>query len=327
MKRLATILLVTVLAFVSAEALELTRGNLKLELFDRSARFLVSFQTEEGWQPLLFPNDPRTSAIDILEANQVHRMGDSGRFSQRIETTQYGPEFVWESPTLLVRQRFSFIRGRLSTTFDGLEIEVVVENKAEISQELGVRLLYDTYLGEQSGDHFYVSGTQPIAAEQVLPEGAPFVTSSRGSDATFGFQLVLDDSAITKPANVYVANWRRLTESAWDFSINPQRNFNRLPYSINDSAILVVYPSRVVEQGGTYRTVTRIGNLAPEGYVSPAVALETTEGASVNASLLARLATVIDEIAALSLQETIRLEEIRALQNELNAIRELVNDR
>jgi len=327
MKRQVAIGLMLVSVALSIGALEFTRGNLKLELFERSARFLLSYQTSDGWQPLLFPNDPQSSALDVLEANRVHRMGDSGQFSQHVDMTAYGPEFVWESATLLVRQRFSFTRGRSSTTYDGLEIEVVIENKAEISREIGARLLFDTYLGEEGSDHFYLSGTQPVEQERKLPEGTPFVTSSQGSDALFGFQLILDDDEVTEPAAVYVANWRRLTESAWNFSVNPQRNFNRLPYSINDSAILVVYPSRFMESGSTYRTVTRIGNLAPEGFASPRVALNTIEGESVNSNLLARLSEVISEIAALSLREEIRLEEVRELQEELNAIGELVRDR
>jgi hypothetical protein len=327
MKRQLVVGLMLITGVACVGALELTRGNLRLELHERSARFSLSYRTEDGWEPLLFPNDPRTSALDVLQANQVHRMGDSGQFSQSVEMTPYGPEFVWESATLLVRQRFSFTRGRLSTTYDGLEIEVVVENKAEVPQELGSRLLFDTYLGESTGDHFYLAGTQQVVAERELPEGVPFVTSSRGTEALFGFQLVLDDAEVTEPAGVYVANWRRLTDSAWKFSVNPQRNFNRLPYSINDSAILVVYPSRVVESGSTYTTVTRIGNLAPEGYVSPQVALDTVEGESVNASLLARLAQVINDIASLSLQDEIELAEVRELQAELNAISELVSDR
>ena len=77
-------LILLVVVCVPVSSLEVERGDIRLALHEDSSRFTLSIRSGEGWLPLLFAEDPRTSALEILEGNRVHRMGDSGSFSQRV---------------------------------------------------------------------------------------------------------------------------------------------------------------------------------------------------------------------------------------------------
>ena len=51
---------------------------------------------------------------------------------------------------------------------------------------------------------------------------------------------------MTKPNEVVLANWKRLNDSSWNYTVNTQRTFSSPPYSINDSAALLVYNPRII---------------------------------------------------------------------------------
>jgi hypothetical protein len=107
-----------VLVATTLPALEVQEGRLRLRLHEDTARFSLYLDTGDRWVPLLFPDDPRTTALDIVEGNRVHRMGDSGNFRQITERFQGGARFVWTSPTLRVEQSFR-VHSRNRRASDG----------------------------------------------------------------------------------------------------------------------------------------------------------------------------------------------------------------
>ncbi len=325
------LLLLLFFASVSLGAIEIEQGDLRLTLDERSARFAVSVRDNGGWTSLLFPNDIRTSATDVLESNQVHRLGDSGQFSQEIQEGEFGPQFVWESATLVITQSFELIRGVDADYTNALQIRTTVTSSAEERRTVGVRFLLDTWLGEQRNIHFVLPGTDTVDGElQIDPTAVAFLQSISTVNASTGFQLMLGVPSVTRPESVYLANWQRLSSSSWGFQHNPTRNFNRLPYSINDSAILLTYPSVELGPGETYEVVLRLGDLSPNGYADPSVfaAEQTPQEAEVqNRLLLGRLSELLSQIAALSLQDEIDSAEILRLQQQLQLLGEQIRGR
>lgn len=312
------------IAATSLHALEVEQGNLRLVLHEDSARFSLFVRERGEWRPLFVADDPRTSALDVLENNRVHRMGDSGDFVQRVEETEEGARFVWSSPTLEVIQGFAMTRGVTADDFDAVQMTVAVRNIGEEPSTVGVRLLLDTYLGESDNTHFVTPGMDQVVRERSLVPGPVnrYVATPAARNG-FGFQYMIDDDAVTEPALVAVANWKRLTDSSWTYEVNETRNFNRLPYSINDSALLVVYESRQLARGDGYAIVAQLGNIAPQGYLSPDVARQTTgeEG------LLDRLAEIVSEINALIASDEVDAAEVARLQSELAALAEIIRGR
>ncbi|MFW5684151.1 MAG: hypothetical protein ACOC1I_04815 [Spirochaetota bacterium] len=323
--RRTTVLFLLLLAAMAAGALEVERGDIRLVLHDRSSRFSAYVRHEGDWVPLFFAEDPRTSGLDILENNQIHRMGDSGVFEQETELIEGGARFVWTSRTLRVVQSFLLTQGVRSDTFDALEMSITVTNAGEEPSRVGARLLFDTYLGEPSNTHFVTPGAERITRETALEPGPVnrYVASVPDPDAVYGFQVMALGDEITQPATIVVANWQRLSSAAWDYEVNQTRNFNRLPYSINDSAMAVLYEPEQLRGGEQYRVVVRLGDLSPEGYVNPSIAMETT---GTN-PLIARLSALIVQLNQLIEADEVDEEEVARLQAELDSLADLVRRR
>ncbi|MFW5789482.1 MAG: hypothetical protein ACOCW3_06060, partial [Spirochaetota bacterium] len=137
---------------------------------------------------------------------------------------------------------------------------------------------------------------------------------------SWGFQIMLSGEATTEPQAAVLANWKRLADSSWDYEVNETRDFNRLPYSINDSALLVLYPVEQLRSGDSYSVVAQMGDLSPQGYLSPQAAAETT-GAN---PLLERLAELVDRLNALIASDDVDPEEVRTLQAELETLADVI---
>jgi hypothetical protein len=324
-------LMIIALVAGSPGALELEQGDLRVELDERSSRFAVLVRSDSGWLSLFFPDDLLSTSVEVLEENQVFRMGDSGRFSQRVEQAEFGPRFVWESATLRISQTFEPIRGLDSVSENGVQIRTSVLSLAEQPREVGVRFILDSYLGERQNRHFELADGSLIEQEsRIDPADTLYVVSRNGSNAQSGLQLMIGTPTVTRPEAVYLTNWQRASESPWNYDFNPTRNFNRLPYSINDSAILLRYGTEVLETGERYEVITRLGDIAVGGYADPIRLVgessqpQTTAEGSDNSELIRRLSELIEEIAALSLSEEIDLDEVLRLQQELQELGERI---
>ncbi|MFW6289276.1 MAG: hypothetical protein ACOC2Q_05790, partial [Spirochaetota bacterium] len=141
---LAGLLIVGVV--VAAGSLEVERGDLRLVLHEDTARHTMYLRNGAEWVPLYVADDPRTSVLEVLEDNRVHRLGDSGVCRQTAEQTPGGARFVWTSPTLRIAQSFQFTRSIGAERFNALEMTITVTNEGEQPSLVGARLIYDTYL-------------------------------------------------------------------------------------------------------------------------------------------------------------------------------------
>lgn len=310
---------------IAAGALEVERGDLRLVLHEDTARHSIYLRTGSEWIPLFVADDPRTSVVEVLEDNRVHRLGDSGNFQQTAEQTPEGARFIWTSPTLRIAQTFRFTRGLDAQRFNALEMTISITNEGEEPSLVGARLIYDTYLGERTNVHFVTPSATEITRETSLTPGPVnrYIASVASPGAAFGFQVSLENAIVGAPQAAVVANWKRLTDSTWDYAVNEDRNFNRLPYSINDSAMMIVFPVKQLVSGGRYSVGTYLGDLAPDGYLSANIAIET--GGSDE--LLDRLTEIVSQINELMQSDSIDPTRVEALKEELRALSSLVRGR
>jgi len=244
-KALPALLLASIVA-VSVTALTISNDNLELRLLERSGRFLLyAIQDGGSKKPLFLEGDPRTTVLAVVAGNRVYRMGDSFEFRQALWVEGNSASITWSSPSLSVTQSFT-LQGA------SLAIDIRIVNSSEQDLRIGVRYLIDTYLGER-GEHFTVD-TLPVRNETDFLSNIPSaIVSSNGTDT----QLVISTAGagITKPDRIVLANWKRLSDAPWSFEVNQRRDFNNLPYSINDSAVALYYEPQVVPRN-TARSIS-----------------------------------------------------------------------
>ncbi len=264
MKRFFCIAAALLMISVNTYSLELSSGRIKLELHENTGRFSVYYLVDvadEKYIPLLFSKDPQTTSLYVSMGNKVFTMGDSSFFDQSIvENSGESASFVWKSKQLEVTQNFTLIKSVKSAFIDGLKITVTVKNISQDSKRIGIGYLLDTYLGESSKIHFKTDGGMVIDKETYYSSDFPeYVISpyEKGKDKFKGLQIMLKGPGITIPDKIIFANWKRLKENIWNYTIQNSRNFNLLPYSINDSAAALYYNPYILKSGEK-RTVTMV---------------------------------------------------------------------
>ncbi|WP_455381791.1 hypothetical protein [Salinispira pacifica] len=248
------------LGSLSLHALDLKQGDLKLVLTEDTGRFSLYYLEDakkNQYQPLFFSDDPRTSVLTIMQDGKLYRMGDSSAFQMSLEHNGNTAAFVWKSSTLTVTEEFSFSPAAGQAAGTGILITLRIRNTGNESSQVGARYLIDTILGEHSAAHFQTQAEGPIRHEtQITPSPTDSWVLSAASDPnSVGLKIVTYGPGVTTPDRVVLANWKRLNESPWDYDVNSSRDFNLLPYSINDSAVALYYNSQNLSPGAS-RTIT-----------------------------------------------------------------------
>ena len=329
---------------VCAQAFEISDGMIKVVFHESTGRFTLYFMdniAEEEYIPLFLEKDPRTTVLNILVGNKVYTLGDTGSFKQRMMRTDNGAQYLWQSSAILVSQEISFIKSPGSAVTDGIKIEIKIENISEEEQYVGIRYLFDTWLGEDSKEHFFNDMTGEILSEtdftDVMPEYwvSPVDKDEDSEDEeeadeedmsyTEGLQVMTTGPGITKPDRVVFANWSRLNDTSWAFASRSSRNFNYLPYSINDSAVCHYYNPVRIEPGDSESFVLAMGNYNQLGF-----SLSSSYQSTVSQTENSNSGSSADntEISAMTVEELEQLVENEAefsMENDLKIVSDILD--
>jgi hypothetical protein len=318
--------------------LEKTNADLRLVLHESNGRFSLYAKDRQTarFVPLFVANDPRTSFLSVLIGNRVYRMGESSGVSQETESTDSGGRFVWTSSRFRVVEEFAFTQGA-----EGVTITIEVENTSEQALGIGVRLLLDTYLGEDRNTHFQIPGDTVVQQERAFAfDAMPAWWESDNNEEDDGilFRALLLGEGVTRPDRIVFANWKRLNDTTWSYDVNSARDFNLLPYSINDSAVCHYYDPLQIQPGEARSVVLALGTFeeaAPQlSAADPAPTAETTvqpssaaAGEEPESELLTEINELIDEInRRLESDEPVTDEEVEELRQRLEALRSRAQD-
>ncbi|MBI9100811.1 MAG: hypothetical protein JEY99_00220 [Spirochaetales bacterium] len=261
MKKIILSFFIIILSFSTLFALETRNGQIKIVLDEEKGTFSIYKIATNGGEDLTFfvDEDTRTSSIFMLIDNRVYRMGQNSGFTQSSELTENGARYIWENPAYKAILDFSFISSTGGTYSDGVKLNFSVENLSSAKHNIGVRILLDTYLGEDNGIHFNLPDTE-IKKETELKGSFPAWWKSDF------VQVMMNSRGSTPPERVVFANWKRLNENSWFYESRSNRNFNLLPYSINDSAVSHYYEIKALEAGGIREINLYMGLLNDKGF-------------------------------------------------------------
>ncbi|MBN2444628.1 MAG: hypothetical protein JXJ04_24945 [Spirochaetales bacterium] len=267
-KQLFLSVLFLLLAFTSF-SLELNDGNIKLILHKNIGRFSVYYLTDpvkKKYTSFFLDQDVRTSVLSIVIDNKIYRLGESGSFKEKIEEKEHGARFTWESGQLEISQDFTFITSSGAKETDGILITLSIKNISEKSLKVGVRYLFDTYLGESHNHHFRTNNIDNVTNETVITKEnmINYWISQNIKEENVGLQVAIGNS--TKPDKIIFANWKRLNETTWTYLSSESRDFSSRPYSINDSAVAHYYDPATIESGRTRKITLLLGNINEKGY-------------------------------------------------------------
>ncbi|MDR2071699.1 MAG: hypothetical protein LBP81_09835 [Treponema sp.] len=226
-------------------AVEFLNGRIKLVLHEDTGRFSLYYLIDipqqrdihlRQYDSFFVDSDPRTSFLTVMVNDRTYRLGESPSFKIRIRQSPINPAIIFESPFLLVTQEFTFIKTLGAEMSNGVRMTIRLENRGTGEFSTGLRFLLDTNLGEGNAGTPFLVGRQPVTAEfQVdLQKNDPYWISR---NTRFGLMGSILTGEGPRPEVIHFANWKRLNEAPWKLGFAAGRNFNYLPYSINDSAV------------------------------------------------------------------------------------------
>jgi hypothetical protein len=260
-----TVVTLLIVAVTGSWGLEIIDGRLKLILYEENGRFNVFADKKTDADStfyFFYKNDPGTTQLQVSCDENIFIMGDAVDFAQSVERTTDGGKFVWISRVLDISEEFSFISGESSPLAEGIKIRIRIKNLSEDEHMIGVRYLFDTYLGERRDTHFITSSHASISKEYISSNNpadiywiSPFLENGNED----GLLAVTDAAFVTPPEKVVFANLKRLTYANSEFNYTEEHNFNLLPYSINDSAVGQFYAAQPLRKNESREIIILIG--------------------------------------------------------------------
>lgn len=213
--------------------IDYTVGKYNLSVLGGSGHFSLFYDKDKQSLPLFYSDNPRSSSLHLHYDERIINLGEDVLVN--ILETRQAVIVQYNLDDVLVEQEFSFLQE--GSDILGVQSTYRIHNNSGVEISAGIRSVIDTSLGESRPFHFSTSDKPQIAQEyQFIPDvDNSYVLSAGASD-----QLAVYFTE-NSPSRVLMANWKRLSESEWDYEIQQDNNFSFRPFSINDSALAVFY--------------------------------------------------------------------------------------
>jgi hypothetical protein len=228
-------------------------GFIRMLINEKTGRFSLSFLTdpEKTKYSRLIYRSGETSFFDINIDGTPYRLGESRVFSTRVDRENDEPVVIYDGSFLTVKTSFSPVKTLSSPTANGIRVTIQIFNNSEEDHEVGLRLLIDTTLGEGRKNIPFVTENFNIKKEKIIESSSEEkYWISRGKDISLMGSIAdpTDDTA-ARPDYLHFANWKKLSDVPWKASYHEGRSFNKLPYSIDDSAVSYYWNPVTLEMG------------------------------------------------------------------------------
>lgn len=233
-------------SFARQRAIEMVQGNLKVTLYPEINRFALYYLADPArnkFVPMISNLDPRTTSMKLRISDKVIDLSDTGYFTSELTGSPNEAKITYTSEEIIVVQKFSFVRSHKSQPADGVLIEWTVEYLGMSKVNAGLRFVLDTNMGEGLGIHFSTDVHPRISSEIRLFEDYKDTYLISG-DKDSALLVQFSGEGLIRPESIVFANWKRLDNTIWDYTLMEGRNFNQLPYSVNDSAVAFYWPSK-----------------------------------------------------------------------------------
>lgn len=189
----------------------------------------------------------------------------------------------WQLNQIVFNQTLKYVRGAASKKLDKAEISFSMHNQDRVPHRLGVRILIDTFIGNNDGVPFYVPGRQGVVTSHLdirdkeIPEFILALEKNTLEDqdmtvVEFGFADRLED----RPSRLVLTRWpkelapvsstRLYRGSQIPWEIKPYKIVSKVPFE-NDSAVFVYFDPVMVQPGDTrsVRFTYGLGSLSTQG--------------------------------------------------------------
>jgi hypothetical protein len=241
---LANFLLIAGLSGLGAS--EFNDGNIRLIINEKIGLFSLFFLADPAtrrYEPFFANKNPQTSFLSVNVNGKSYRPDQDKNFRVRVEIFSGNPVIMFDSRVLEITEIFSFIKTANSSVANGVKITVYIKNKTGKQAVVGMRALFDTYLGEGHGKVPFVINGQNITKETIVKGlSDDSYWASRGMYLSIMGNVASPHGGSGKnPDFIHFANWEKFNGAIWKAPYHESRSLTDDPYSTNDSAVCYYY--------------------------------------------------------------------------------------
>lgn len=174
---------------------------------------------------------------------------------------------------ILVEQILDLTISTTTGQPDTASIRYCITNQGSVAQDVGLRIVLDTMLGNNDGAPFRVRDMAIVSDSLFSGEEIPAFVQAFDDliNPAVMAQANLAGPEVTKPSRVYFTNWGSLADGLWDFNFQLERDFTREGEFDLDSAMAIYWDEQSLAPGESRNFVTHYGlsgiSIA-EGYLS-----------------------------------------------------------
>lgn len=172
------------------------------------------------------------SRIFIKDGDKRFFLRERGEYVVNISENTF--QIKWRVDSLEVIEDFYLVK-------DGFRYVITIKNRTEVSRNVGLYIMYDTVLGEESKNHFLIDDYKIINRERIYrnTEIPQSIKSENERRQGVDFRFMENENI---PDSIILGNWDRLAFSKkWPYIPKEGGHFSYGYYSINDSGIGVVF--------------------------------------------------------------------------------------
>ncbi len=242
---------------LSASSIEISNNFIKIITHAESGKFIIKTtggdpELDSDNDTLLLGDKALPSSFTTIKINNKNYIfGDlQGRLEHIPDKKAQAIVSTWSIHNINIIQKLQLIKGKASENMDTVEISYKITNRSLKKQKIGMRIVFDTYLGNEDGASFQIPGIGLVKTEKILQgSGIPIFWYSCDDPIKprVHSQGTLKIENSLNPDKIILAGYHRFKKYLWDFSVKEEKNFKKLFFYPNDSAMGIYWEPRQIK--------------------------------------------------------------------------------
>lgn len=299
------VLIIIIFTTFSAWSLSLERGNMKVEIDETYGylRFYTRESRASDWLPLIQNQEINGNIEFIFDNQSSYNLNESNSVTRRFEKRGSTITTYFETPIGSIVRVVSLDSLDRSSNYY-CSVRYQYENNTAQRQQIGLKVIIDTILGEYGSEHFVFNDN--FIDNEYSHDLNGIAASVLSSSEALNLYITSDPRIDNLPDRLDMANWLRLYERT-DYKGKTFRQWDNLPSSINDSAVAFFWDTQAVNKEETNAFGFILGVEDPLEISNIETAIDISN---------------VDEIDRSELTDTELLRLL--LENNINSINELL---
>lgn len=329
MKRCTIAMLIMLSIYGMAYAdVDLTVGTIRLVITDFKGSVSLYREAKNRKFIPLFDSKSftRDSTFYVLLDKSVYNVDANSGF--RIESS-----FEGSTATMIctlenkvnVTMRYTLFSSVAGNPEDSVKVSIEFTNLAEFSQLIGIKSVFDTWLGEHSGTHFTTVLSDKLSTEYYFTDIRNDLWVQSANEEV-SVRFLLAGEQVTQAQTIAIANKNVFSGLTWSPILSVGRGFDSLQ-SYNNSALLIIWQPLILDSGSVKEIHFYISTAAGKDYPvdirlignNP---IATTPFSDYDITEIRRLLAIIHELDTNS--RNINREEILQLNAEVDLMLEKI---